>query len=163
MPLLSLIHEAPGSHLWQVSPLYPVRSQMHMKSSQDWIQRLSCSHRLGVHLGAQRAPVPAPAQPPNAPHSCPGQYLSVIPQTLKNTFWYCASRICACISTSTGCMSTFSICRQPWKAVWFDRQPVTEAGLGQPARQIEVSSPQVPIALDPALPPTSKEVLAASA
>lgn len=69
MPLLSLIHEAPGSHLWQVSPLYPVRSQMHMKSSQDWIQRLSCSHRLGVHLGAQRATVPAPAQPPNAPHS----------------------------------------------------------------------------------------------
>lgn len=69
MPLLSLTHEAPGSHLWQVSPLYPVRSQMHMKSSQDWIQRLSCSHRLGVHLRAQKAPVPTPAQPPNAPHS----------------------------------------------------------------------------------------------
>lgn len=69
VPLLSLTHEGPGSHLWQVSPLYPVRSQMHMKSSQDWIQRLSCSHRLGVHLGAQRAPVPAPAQPPSVPLS----------------------------------------------------------------------------------------------
>lgn len=68
MSPLSLTHEAPGSHLWQVSPLYPVRLQMHMKSSQDWIQRLSCSHRLGVHLRAQRVPVPAPAQPPNAPH-----------------------------------------------------------------------------------------------
>lgn len=52
------------SHLWQVSPLYPVRSQMHMKSSQDWTQRPSCSHRLGVHLGAQRVWVPAPPAPP---------------------------------------------------------------------------------------------------
>lgn len=60
-------------------------------------------------------------------------------------------------------MSTFSIFRQPWKAVWFDRQPVTEAGLGQPARQVRVSGSQAPMAPDPALLPTSKEILVASA
>lgn len=70
MPVLLAPPQVPGSHLWQVSPLYPVRSQMHMKSSQDWMQRPSCSHRLGVHLRAQRAPVLAPAQPPD-PHQLP--------------------------------------------------------------------------------------------
>lgn len=65
---------------------------------------------------------------------CPSRYLSVMPQTLKKTSAYFPSRCCTSISRSTGCMSTFSICRQPWKAVWFDRQPVSEAGLGQPAR-----------------------------
>lgn len=106
----------------------------------------------------------APAVSPTPrQHPHPSQYLSVIPQTLKNTLWYCATRCSASSSTSTGSMSTFSICRQPWKAVWLDRQPVTEAGLGQPAREMGVSSPQAPIAPDPALLPTSKEVLVASA
>lgn len=84
-----------------------------------------------------------------------------MPQTLKSTLKYCPSRCCTSSSTSTGCRSTFSICRQPWKAVWFDRQPVTEAGLGQPARHSVVSGFQAPTAPNPAPPPTSEEVLAA--
>lgn len=94
----------------------------------------------------------------------PEPYLSVMPQTLKKTSAYFPRRCCTSISRSTGCMSTLSICRQPWNAVWLERQPVSDAGLGQPAGCRALAGPghcTPPWCAHHA--PTSKKVLAAGA
>lgn len=61
-------------------------------------------------------------------------YLSVIPHTLKYTSKYLPSRWKRTMSNSMGCRSTVTICIHPWKAVWLERQPVRDAGLGQPRK-----------------------------